>query len=349
MIETQAQALEAALTSAIFAPLDDIGWIRVTGDDRVRWLNGMVTNSIAALTPGDGCYCFVLNAQGRIQGDLTAFALEDSILLETGRQQVEPLIAYFERFIIMDDVELAPVEDLQGILAAGPDAAAIVMALGTPNGQAAPCWSSEQALNAKAPTLKPTLYAGAPVRLMHAHSPLVPRFEIWSDSSTIASILEELRATNAVAATAADVEHLRVLEGTPLYGTDIRNSETAKDLPQETSQTRALHFAKGCYLGQEIVERIRSRGNVHRGFTGFALEGALPAAGTQLFAEGTPEKPIGELTSVTAVPLPSGPKQIALGYIRREALDRGATILYAGGRAIPNPLPFPISTAKSSS
>ncbi|MDQ2834223.1 MAG: folate-binding protein, partial [Acidobacteriota bacterium] len=132
---------------------------------------------------------------------------------------------------------------------------------------------------------------------------------------------------------AQSLEWVRVLEGTPRYGVDIRE----KDLPQETGQTRALHFSKGCYLGQEIVERIRSRGNVHRGFGGFRLEGDVPAAGTALEADG---KAVGELTSVAEVPLPEGAVKIGLGYVRREALERGVAPKYAGGVAVPVALPF---------
>ena len=98
--------LSELLTRAAFAPLTNTGWIRVTGEDRVRWLNGMVTNSIQDLKPGDGCYNFFLSAQGRIQGDCTAWMQGDSILLETGADQVPALMALLERFIIMDDVEL---------------------------------------------------------------------------------------------------------------------------------------------------------------------------------------------------------------------------------------------------
>ncbi len=130
-------------------------------------------------------------------------------------------------------------------------------------------------------------------------------------------------------------KHLRILEGTPLYGTDIRD----KDLPQETDQTRALHFAKGCYLGQEIVERIRSRGTVHRTFSGFILTGELPAPGTRILD--ADDKPVGELTSVARIQLPAGTDQLALGYIRREALDRNATIdLPRRHRHTPSALPF---------
>ena len=321
------------------APLDDTGWIRVTGEDRVRWLNGMVTNSIQDLAPGQGCYNFVLNAQGRIQGDLTAFLLEDSILLETSRDQVPALMAHLDRFIIMDDVELADISNQRkGLLIAGPDGGKLLAAIDL---------SSED-------DLQPLEFVHATwhlasIDLIRAHSPLIPKFEVWGDPVALDAVRDQLLIAGASNTDSEALEQLRILEGTPRYGIDIRNSETARDLPQETAQTRALHFTKGCYLGQEIVERIRSRGNVHRTFTGFSLNGALPAPGAKLEAEG---KPAGELTSVAAIPLSEsesestaagarpGPVQLALGYVRREALDRGLTLKFPGGTATPIALPY---------
>ena len=337
--------LGALLTGAGVAPLDDIGWMRVTGSDRIRWLNGMVTNSIQDLAAGEGCYNFVLNAQGRIQGDLTAFLLEDSILLETNRDQVEKLIAHLDHFIIMDDVELADISDRRsGILISGPHALRVVQELG---GTA--CSAPPPAM--QLPTelsLKQTVYRDAPVDLIQAYSPLVRRFEVWADFETMAQISAELASVPKVSSEA--IEQLRILEGTPRYGIDIRNSETVRDLPQETGQTRALHFSKGCYLGQEIVERIRSRGNVHRTFGGFELHGELPEPGATIEAQG---KPVGELTSFAAIPLPpdlrspnsTEPLQLALGYIRREALDRGLPLDYPGGIARPVALPIALPYA----
>ena len=325
--------LAALLDRVGVAPLDDTGWIRVTGEDRVRWLNGMVTNAVQQLAPGEGCYNFVLNAQGRIEGDLTAFAQPDSFLLETAREQVPALLAHLDHFIIMDDVEVAPVQ-LEGLLIAGPDALRVVQQLG-----GAPCSAPPPSLKVPAePSLKQTTYHGASVYLIQAYSPLVPRYEIWSNSETIAEIAMELAPIQKVTPDA--LEQLRMLEGTPRYGTDIRNTEAAKDLPQETAQTRALHFSKGCYLGQEIVERINSRGNVHRTFSGFQLTGTLPAAGVALIAEG---KPVGTLTSVATIELPTGTVQLALGYVRREVIDRNLPLEYPGGTAAPTALPFPIS------
>jgi folate-binding protein YgfZ len=119
---------------------------------------------------------------------------------------------------------------------------------------------------------------------------------------------------------------------------DIRNTETARDLPQETGQTRALHFSKGCYLGQEIVERIRSRGQVHRSFGGFLLTGELPDLPAGLQSDG---KAAGEITSAMSIDHPTaGPLVLALGYARREALERGAPLVCADGLATPVSLPF---------
>jgi len=314
--------LRVLLATAGISPLDNLGWIRITGEDRVRWLNGMVTNSIQDLKPGEGCYNFILSAQGRIQGTANAFAQTDDILLETDRAHLPGLIATLDRFIIMDDVELADTTaTMAGIAVIGPTAPARLEQLGFP---VPPTGSL---------TIQTTLWHGTDVTIIAAHSPLTPRFELWTNPATAAEITTFLHTAGAIICDASALEQLRVLEGTPRYGIDIRDRE----LPQETAQTRALHFSKGCYLGQEIVERIRSRGNVHRTFTAFRLDGPLPTAGTALEAEG---KPIGELTSVTAVPTSDGTLQIGLGYIRREALDRALPLTYPGGTAAPVALPL---------
>jgi folate-binding protein YgfZ len=321
---TDAQ-LEAFLEGVGVVGLEDVGWLRVTGEDRVRWLNGMTTNSIQELKPGEGNYNFFLTAQGRIQGDAYAFADADSILLETSAAQLPALIELLDRFIIMDDVELTDISPTRsGILCAGPQAAALLSTLGIETADIALLGFID------------STWRSHPVTIIHADSPLVPRFELWADAETAAAIELALAEEGAVLCATASLEHLRILEGTPRYGVDIRDRE----LPQETSQTRALHFAKGCYLGQEIVERIRSRGNVHRTFHAFQLTGDLPAPGTALESDG---KPVGELTSVASIPLASGPVQLALGYLRREVLDRNSTITYPGGVASPVATPFAVA------
>jgi aminomethyltransferase len=326
--------LAALLRAAAIAPLDSTAWLRVTGPDRLRWLNGMVTNHIQQLAPGAGCYNFALNAQGQIQADLTAFLLEDSILLETSRDQIAKLLAHLDRFIIMDDVELADITaQRSGLLLAGPNASRLLTAIGLSAGPTEPLQRT------------PLTWRAAAVDLIHAHSPLVPRFELWADSATIAALTADLIAAGAIAVSPESLEDLRILEGTPRYGTDISD----RNLPQETAPigvpSRALHFTKGCYLGQEIVERIHSRGGVHRAFAGFVLTGPQPTPGTVLEAEG---KPAGELTSVAAISLPDHPApiQLALGIIRRETMAnaqaRNLTLTYPGGTATPIALPYAV-------
>lgn len=127
----------------------------------------------------------------------------------------------------------------------------------------------------------------------------------------------------------------RIVDGIPRFGVDIRE----RDLPQETEQARALNFNKGCYVGQEIVERIRSRGAVHRKFTGFVADGEQPiASGIKIVAD---EKEVGEVTSVASLRLPNPAKTVALGYIRREVGTPGREVMVGGVKATVVALPVP--------
>jgi folate-binding protein YgfZ len=145
------------------------------------------------------------------------------------------------------------------------------------------------------------------------------------------SARESLIAAGAIAVGADALEMRRISRGIPRYGVDIRE----RDLPQETGQMRALSFTKGCYLGQEIVERIRSRGAVRREFTAFSIEGPLPEQGTKIQAD---EKEVGEITSSADLPLQAGNRAVALGYLRSEALSKN---LHAGVATLkPTSLPI---------
>jgi folate-binding protein YgfZ len=137
-------------------------------------------------------------------------------------------------------------------------------------------------------------------------------YEIWLAPQDVHKTWQALLAAGATPVGSEALEMQRVVAGIPLYGVDIRE----RDLPQETEQMRALNFNKGCYVGQEIVERIRSRGNVHRKFTGFIAEGAGAIAAGDKIISG--EKEVGEITSVAVLEVPSGQRTIGLGYIRRE-------------------------------
>jgi aminomethyltransferase len=322
--------LSALLRGAAISRLDTLGWIQVTGPDRVRWLNGMATNNVQQLADGAGNYNFFLNAQGRIQGDGYTFSRPGTLLIETQASQIATLIPYLDHYIIMDDVELKDITGTwSGLTVIGPQSAELLSQLGLDIAELKPL------------ELRETSWSGSKISTIHTYSPLVPRYEIWADEATIDKLFQTLQTAGATLATAESLDSLRVLEGTPRYGADIRD----RDLPQETDQARALHFAKGCYLGQEIVERIRSRGNVHRTLHAFRLEGNLPTASVILEAAG---KPAGELTTVAAIPFEGKQLQLALGYIRREALERGGPVAYPGGTAIPISSPFRTDEANTS-
>jgi folate-binding protein YgfZ len=294
--------------------------ISLRGDDRVRWLNGMVTNNVRDLAPGHGVYAFLLNPQGRIQGDLYAYNREDSITVDVERSQLEQVLAIFDRYIIMDDVEVTTLTDLGAIGIAGPKAGDTLRAAGI-----------------AVPELEPLQFADMtwsdiPLTVVRGDG-LGASYEIWLAQASASALMESLLKAGATAIGPAALELVRIASGIPRYGQDIRE----RDLPQETEQARALHFSKGCYIGQEIVERIRSRGNVHRKFTGFEIQGELPAAGSKVEVDG---KEIGEITSVASLPLDASDRKVALGYIRREAGTPGKKVLMGGHEAIVAELPF---------
>lgn len=314
---SQESELASLLHAATVYDLGYLTRIRITGNDRLRWLNGMVTNTVQSLPDGNGNYTFVLNAQGRIQGDGYVFRDVEHLLLETDRTQAPRLLAHLDHFIIMDDVELQELDATNTTLGlAGPNAAAILSQLGLPVPENL--------------AFAPAALGGIPLTIVAGYSVLVPRFEIWVSAEDAAAVWAALLEAGAVPAGFAALNGLRILEARPLYGADI----TDRYLPQETRQARALNFNKGCYLGQEIVERIRSRATIHRELRQFELTGTLPQPGAGLYAEGE-EKPVGEITSAAHYALPGLPRTFALGYIRLEALERKVTITYQEGIAKP--------------
>jgi aminomethyltransferase len=129
------------------------------------------------------------------------------------------------------------------------------------------------------------------------------------------------------------LEMCRIARGVPRYGLDLRE----RDLPQETGQQHALNSTKGCYIGQEIVERIRARGNVHRTFIGFEVQGDPPQPGTKIRANDTD---MGEVTSAVRVPAAGGERTLALGYLRREVATPGSSVQIGEQAASVRSLPF---------
>ena len=310
----------AALHSG--AAVCDLGYrakLFVSGNDRVRWLNGMVTNNIRDLAPGHGNYNFLLNAQGHVLADMYIYNAGDFFIVDTGFEQEERVLQLFEKYIIMDEVVVHDAKgELSAIGVAGPQAAEVLKKLGliVPPETLAICdqqWQGEDVS-----TIRMDARTGV--------------FEIWLSPAQAPASWKSALAAGAVPAGYEAQELARVAAGIPRFGVDIRE----KDLPQETAQDRALNFNKGCYLGQEIVERIHARGAVHRSLTGFEIEQGTVAPGAKVTAAG---KEVGQLTSVAQ--LPNGSRRtLALGYLRREAAKPGTEVEIEGAKAKVSTLPF---------
>jgi len=310
----------AALRSA--CGLLDLAWrakILVTGKDRQRWLNGMVSNNVRDLAPGCGAYSFLLNVQGHILADMYVYNRGEYFVLDTDRFQAEKLMPVLKRYIIMDQVELTDASDKLGALGLqGPKAGEVLGAAAIQPAQLQPLEVEDRVWREIGISLLPTLHGG---------------YEVWLAPENAPKLWEALSGAGATPAGTEALELWRVASGIPRYGQDIRE----RDLPQETGQQQALNFTKGCYIGQEIVERIRSRGAVHRKFTGFTFAGPPPPPGTKIRVDG---REVGEITSVAQVPTPTGEKAIGLGYIRREPGPAGATVEAGGVPATITELPF---------
>jgi folate-binding protein YgfZ len=303
--------------------------IALTGSDRVRWLNGMVTNNVRDLAEGQGVYAFLLNPQGKIQADLYAFNRGTSLVVETEQAQVETVLQIFDRYIIMDDVEAENRTGKVAVIGVAGAKSDAMLAEITP---ALPLQTTERQ-GRETLWLADVKWRGAEGTLVRGDNPAVPNYEIWSSPEGAEAIWNGLLQAGAIEAHADALEALRIACGIPKFGQDIRQ----RDLPQETGQERALNFNKGCYIGQEIVERIRSRGAVHRMFTGFAVEGPRPLPGFRIQDGG---KDVAEITSVASVPGEGGERTLALGYGRKEVLVPGKEFIAQDTSIRVQTLPF---------
>jgi folate-binding protein YgfZ len=277
------------------------GRIKVSGDDRARLLHAMTTNHVQGLVPGAGCYAFFLNAQGRILADANVLCFDDHLLLDVEPESRAFLMEHLDKFIIADDVTL---EDLSAstlsIGIEGPQAEIAIRDAGLPAPQ------------------DPLRHLSADgLTIVRASATGEPGFRIIGPSPLPLSTLP--------LASPDDVTAVRLECLFPRYGDDI----TTANLPQETAITDALHFTKGCYLGQEIVERVRSRGHVNRLLTGFRIEGDQPLErGTKILFEGAE---VGELTSAAVSPALSA--TFGMGYVRIVAAKPGTEVSIGGRTA----------------
>jgi len=275
----------------------------VIGEDRARLLHAMCTQDIAGLRPGQGAYAFFLNAQGRILADANIFCFEDSFLLDTEPETAGKLYDHIERYIIADDVTLEDETERTATLAIeGPKA--------------------EQALRQWGVTLPDaegsTAHWGGRI-VARVSSTGAPGYFLILPASSTAEVIAIVSALPQADAEEARV--VRIENGRPRYGEEISD----RYIVQETGQLRGVHFSKGCYLGQEIVERVRSRAQVHRMLRRLELNSAAaPAAGTKFSAGGSEA---GEIASSALSPATG--KVVALAYVRTPFAEPG-TVIDAG-------------------
>ncbi len=303
------------------------GVIAVAGSDRARWLNGMVSNDVASLEPGtsgSGCYATLLTPEGRIVADLQVLHRGDAFWLDVAAFAVGAVVGRLERYIIADDVQLADRSaDFERLGLEGPgtfeifsraarrtprlssDACADVELAGVSVTVAAFGWSGEAALQLFAP-------AGTGV--------------------AVADVLHEAGAELGLVESDFEVlEILRIEAGVPRLGAELDESV----LPAEAGLDRAVSTLKGCYTGQEVLERLRSRGQVSHRLVGLTTAGETPfEVAAEVRAAG---KRVGEVTSACLSPAAGA---IALAFVRRAFAEPGTELQVAGRTARVAPLPF---------
>ena len=278
MTPSQGESHRALREHAALIDLSNRGKIHVKGEDRARLLHAMCTNHIEQMKPGDACYAFFLNAQGRILADANILCFEDHFLLDTEPETRQKLYEHIDRYVIADDVTLEDVTDrVKTFAVEGPQAA----------------------------------------RLLDVD--LAPYHWVARDSQVIAHLSSyfilsaEKPNLGIPEATSEDARTVRIEQGRPRYGEEI----TERNLVQETDQLHAVHFNKGCYLGQEIVERVRSQAKIHRILRRIEIDTAdPPPAGTKN----------DQLEIASAVFSPALGKTIALAYVRPHFADPGAEL-----------------------
>ena len=310
------------------------GFLLLTGPDRARYLNAVTTADIKNLQEGQGNVGLLLNPQGHILAEIETYAWKDELLLVTHASVLARTQETLERFIIMDDCALADVSAQFATLGVeGPKARAVVASLCGMAGDSLPSsiWSHAK-----------VRIQGFPCRLVR-HSFYSPAgseagFEIFAAPGHLGAIWQALaKAARAQGGGAVGYEALNVLRleaGIPWFGYDFDD----RVLPHEAGiETSHISYTKGCYTGQEIVERVRSRGHVNRRLVMLRFLGStVPVSNTVLNA-GSAEA--GRVTSAAFSPKWGSP--IGLGYVRREHNQPGNRLTWTGGAAevIASPTP----------
>jgi folate-binding protein YgfZ len=302
----------AARTGAGLVDLSFRGMLRVAGGERLRWLNGQISNEVKALKAGEGRRAAVLTAKGHLVADLVVYGLEDSVRIDLQRDRAQAVAGVFERHIIADDVQVEDVSERCARLAlVGPEAERVLAgAVGAEIGDLPPWHHREVRLGA------------VPVRIAASRRLARDGVDVIAPIEAAGRLWEALRQAGRDAGLRPvgmrALEWLRVEAGWPWFGVDF--DET--NLLTESLASDHVSLTKGCYIGQEVVIRIEHQGHLNKKLCGLALEGAtMPARGATI-SRG--DRAVGYVTS--AVLSPALGRVIALGYLRRECWEPGTRV-----------------------
>jgi folate-binding protein YgfZ len=307
---------QALKERAVILDLSFRGRLCITGADRVRFLHGQVTNDIKRLQAGEGCYAAIVNAKGRMESDLNVYFLHEELLLDFEPGLIETLSRRLEKYIVADDVQVIDVGPLYGLLSVqGLQAAVVVRNLGVFNEIPQEKYNFVQMADP----------AAGELYLMNLPRVGTQGFDFFVPLEGLASVAERLlSAAQALGGRAAGweaFEAARIESGTPRFGIDMDTSSFPLEWGIDAS---AVSYNKGCYIGQEVLNRIHTLGHVNRELRGLRLAKdlkSLPGKGEKLFRAG---KEAGYITSALASP---GLKEnIALGLVRNEAGEIGTEL-----------------------
>ncbi|HEY8551670.1 MAG TPA: glycine cleavage T C-terminal barrel domain-containing protein [Vicinamibacterales bacterium] len=319
---------DAARTSAVVADRSGEARLRVTGADRATWLQGLLTNDVLALAPGQGCYAAYLTPQGRMISDMRVLALADAMWLDVPAVARETVLERFETFIITEDVQVEDVTAATARLALHGPAAGRVLAQalsGTAGVEAVADLDEHQHVRLES--------GGTWLLVAGARDLGVRGYDLYMEAGRLDEVQARLVKAGAQEIDAAVWDTLRIEAGRPVFGIDM-DMDT---IPLEAGiEGRAISQTKGCYVGQEIVIRIlhRGGGRVAKRLVGLvvdpsAVQPPVPQAGTTLRQE---TREIGRVTSATWSPALE--RIVALGYVHRDAASEGTIVTIEGEPAL---------------
>ncbi|RKU28652.1 hypothetical protein C6497_07780 [Candidatus Poribacteria bacterium] len=286
------------------------GVLELTGEDRASFLHRLISNDVENLSVGDGNYATLLTHRGKIIADINVYNLKDSIYVITAPQVIDTLFTEFDKYIIADDVELKKVTDVGIIAVAGPNASELVEnALDTDRLDSLAEYGSIRVdFNTDCVIcVRSDFFGGIGFQLITSSGNLE---ELWTSLTSFNTEVTPFGYQTQ--------ESLRIEAGTPVYSKELTDSV----IPLEAELDNAIDFEKGCYIGQEIVARMKYRGHPNRLLRGIEIQSESLIHDNAKIYDG--DKEIGWVTSSTYSPLLE--KHIALGYVRMAYTDPGCIV-----------------------